>query len=125
MREKLTAEEVVPQEIERSKVEIQAAAEAQQTRIRAQGEADAILAKYNAEAEGIRKLLASKAEGYEALVKSCNNDPRAAASLLLIEKIEEIVATQVEAIKNLKIDKITVWDSGNAGSSSTANFRPT
>lgn len=122
VREKLTAEEVVPQEIERSKVEIQAAAEAQQTRIKAQGEADAILAKYNAEAEGIRKVLASKAEGYEALVKSCNNDPRAAASLLLIEKLEEIVATQVEAIKNLKIDKITVWDSGSPGSSSTANF---
>ncbi len=66
VREKLTAEEVVPQEIKRSTVEIHAAAEAQQTYIRAQGEADAILAKYNAEAEGIRKLLASKAEGYNA-----------------------------------------------------------
>lgn len=122
VREKLTAEEVVREEIERSKVQIQASADAEQTRIRAQGEADAILAKYNAEAEGIRKVLASKAVGYEALVKSCNNDPRAAASLLLIEKLEEIVATQVEAIKNLKIDKITVWDSGAGGTSSTANF---
>ncbi|MHC5146113.1 MAG: flotillin family protein, partial [Planctomycetota bacterium] len=43
----------------------------------------------------------------------------------MIEKIEEIVAKQVEAIKNLKIDKITVWDSGDSsgkGGSSTANF---
>jgi flotillin len=34
------------------------------------------------------------------------------------------VATQVEAIKNLKIDKVTVWDSGTgeSGKSSTAGF---
>jgi flotillin len=122
-RERLTAEEVVRQEIDRKKLEILAAAEAEQTRLKAQGDADAILAKYNAEAEGVAKLLASKAAGYEALVKSCNGDARAAASLLLIEKLEGIVHTQVEAIKNLKIDKVTVWDSGSAdGSSSTANF---
>ena len=34
--------------------------------------------------------------------------------------------TQVEAVKNIKIDKITVWDSGNGssdnGNSTTANF---
>ena len=44
---------------------------------------------------------------------------------LLIEKLEQIVHTQVEAIKNLKIDKITVWDSGGGAGgagSSTANF---
>ncbi|HEY3495087.1 MAG TPA: SPFH domain-containing protein, partial [Polyangiaceae bacterium] len=97
-RERLTAEEVVRQEIDRKKMEIHAAAEAEQTRLKAQGEADAILFKYKAEAEGVAKLLASKAAGYEALVKSCNGDARAAASLLLIEKLEEIVHTQVEAI---------------------------
>jgi flotillin len=33
-------------------------------------------------------------------------------------------ARQVEAIRNLKIDKVTVWDSGNgtSGNSSTAGF---
>ncbi len=30
----------------------------------------------------------------------------------MVEKTEGIVAKQVEAIKNLKIDKVTVWDSG-------------
>jgi flotillin len=29
---------------------------------------------------------------------------------------------QAEAIKNIKIDKITVWDSPNGDNSSTANF---
>jgi flotillin len=43
---------------------------------------------------------------------------------LLIEKLPELVKTQVEAVKNIKIDKITVWDSGNNdnGAGSTANF---
>ena len=42
----------------------------------------------------------------------------------MVEKLEQIVEKQVEAISKLKIDKITVWDS-NAGAgtgSSTANF---
>ena len=69
-------------------------------------------------------MLESKADGYRALVESCAGDAKAAASLLMIEKIEQMVALQVEAIKNLKIDKITVWDSGGgaSGGSSTANF---
>jgi flotillin len=50
-------------------------------------------------------------------------DSQAAATLLMIEKLEEIVKLQVEAIRNLKIDKITVWDSGgNEGGSSTSHF---
>ena len=53
-----------------------------------------------------------------------DGDARAAATLLLVEKLEDIVEMQVEAISNLKIDKITVWDSGSngEGGSSTANF---
>ncbi len=120
--QRLTAAEVVREEIERRKVEIAAEAEAEKTRREARGQADAILAKYQAEAEGIKQVLASKAEGYRDLVAGAAGDARAAATLLMIEKIEEIVKTQVEAIKNLKIDKVTVWDSGNGDSSSTANF---
>ena len=42
----------------------------------------------------------------------------------MTEKIEDIVALQVEAIKNIKIDKVTVWDSGSGadGKGGTANF---
>ena len=121
--QRLTALEVVPQEIERRKVEIAAEAEAERIRRLAKGDADAILLRYEAEAQGIRKVLESKAAGYESLVRSAG-DARAAATLLMIEKLDEIVGKQVEAIKNLKIDKITVWDTGggNGQGSSTANF---
>jgi flotillin len=123
-QQRLNAEVIVQQEIEKRKVEIDAEAVAERMRREAKGQADAILAKYEAEAKGIRQVLDSKAAGYESLVKSCNGDAKAASTLLMIEKLEEIVGRQVEAISNLKIDKITVWDSGSGdkNGSSTANF---
>jgi flotillin len=122
-QERLRAEEVVRQEIEKNKVEIAAEAQAERTRREARGVADGILAKYQAEADGMRKLLESKAEGYRKMVESVGGDAQAAATLLMIEKLEELVARQVEAISNLKIDKITVWDSGGKGEgSTTSNF---
>jgi flotillin len=123
-QERLRAEEVVKKEIEKQKIEIAAEAEAERVRRVARGEADAILMKHEAEAKGVQQVLEGKAAGYQSLVKSASGDPRAAATLLMVEKIEEVVARQVEAIKNLKIDKITVWDSAGASGngSSTANF---
>ena len=122
-QERLTAEEVVRQEIDRRKVEIAAEATAEKSRREAKGEADAILLKYQAEAEGIRKVLESKAGGYLELVKACNGDAKSVATLLMTEKIEQIVQMQIEAIRNIKIDKVTVWDSsGNGDGTSTANF---
>jgi flotillin len=121
-QERLTAAEIVKQEIDKRKIEIAAEAEAERIRRHAKGEADGILLRYEAEAEGIRKVLEGKATGYRELVTSCNGDAKAAATLLMIEKMEELVARQVEAISNLKIDRITVWDSGSGGTSSTANF---
>ena len=123
-QERLNAEEVVRQEIEKRKVEIAAEAEAEKIRREAYGQADAILRKYEAEAKGIKQVLESKAEGYLELVKGCNGDAKSAATLLMTEKIETIVSMQIEAIKNMKIDKVVVWDSGNGanGGSATANF---
>ena len=123
-QERLNAEEVVKKEIEKRKIEISAEAEAERIRREAKGQADAILLKYEAEARGIRQVLDSKAAGYLELVKSCNGDARSAATLLMTEKIEHIVTLQVEAIRNIKIDKVTVWDSAGdgKGGSSTANF---
>tara|TARA_B100000287_G_scaffold75833_1_gene67833 strand:+ start:1310 stop:2728 length:1419 start_codon:yes stop_codon:yes gene_type:complete len=122
--ERLKASEIVKENIVKQQVEIAADAEAERQRRVARGEADAILAKYEAEAEGIQKVLDAKAQGYNNLVSSASGDPKAAATLLMVEKIEAMVSAQVEAIRNLKIDKITVWDSGNSpdGSSATSNF---
>ncbi len=122
-QERLRAEEIVREEISKTQIEIAAEAEAERQRRIAKGEADAVLARYNAEAEGTKAVLEAKANGYKQLVASAGGDVKAAATLLMVEKIEEIVARQTEAISNLQIDKITVWDSGNGGEGgSTANF---
>ena len=121
---KLKKEELARQEVEKLKIQVQADAEAEKARRIALGEADAIKAKYFAEAEGVKAVLEAKAKGYEDLVKISNNRPEIATSFLMIEKLETLVAKQVEAIKNIKFDKITVWDggSGSANGSTTANF---
>jgi flotillin len=117
---------VVPQEIKKKKIQIDAEAEALSRVLIARGDAEAILAIKQAEAEGIQKLLDAKAKGYKQLVEACGDDAKSASTMLLIEKLEEIVKLQTEAIKNIKIDKITVWDSGNssdpAKGSTTSNF---
>ena len=121
--ERLRAEEIAREEIAKQQIEIAAEAEAERQRRVASGEADAILAIYKAEAEGIQAVLEAKAAGYSSLVQSAGGDAKAAATLLMVEKIEDIVARQVEAISNMKIDKITVWDSAGSGEGgSTANF---
>ena len=121
---RLKKEELAAQEVEKLKIQVEADAEAEKLRRIANGEADAIKAKYFAEAEGVRAVLEAKAKGYDQLVKISNNKPEIATSFLMIEKIEDIVAKQVEAIKNIKFDKITVWDggAGSKGGSTTANF---
>lgn len=117
---------VVPAEIAKQRAIIEAQAAAETIRENAKGEADAIYAKMEAEAKGLFEILTKQAEGYKEVVAAAGGDPNKAFQLLLIEKLPELVKTQVEAVKNIKIDKITVWDSANGqgenGNSSTANF---
>lgn len=122
--QRLAAAEIAKKETERKQIQITAEAEADRIRTVAKGEADGVLLKYQAEAEGVQTLLAGKAAGYKALVESAGGNAQAAATLLMIEKLEDIVARQAQAISNLKIDKVTVWDSagGDGKGSSTANF---
>lgn len=124
-RERATqvANVVVPAEIAKDKLIIEAQADAERIRVNAQGEADAIFAKMDAEARGLYEILTKQAEGYREVVSAAGGDPSKAFQLLLIEKLPELVRTQVEAVKNIKIDKITVWDSGSEnGTSSTSHF---
>lgn len=119
-----TANIVIPAQIAKEKAIIEAEAEAERLRRQAKGEADAIFAKMDAEARGIYEMLTKQAEGYDRIVKAAAGDPDKAVMMLITDKLPELVKTQVEAVKNIKIDKITVWDGNNAGNgqTSTANF---
>ena len=146
-RDKATqfANMVVPAQIAKERQIVEADAEAERVRriqqgmadaVRAekQAEADGILfvkeaeaaglkAKFFAEAEGAKAVLEGKAKGFEDLITACMG-PAGAQNMLVTELLPQLVREQVQAISNLKIDKITVWDSGNGadGKTSTANF---
>jgi len=127
-REKATleADVIVKAEITKREIELAAEAEAEKIRRQAAGEADAIYAKMEAQARGMQEILSKQAAGFEKIVAAAGGDAKNAMMLMLADKMEDLMKIQVEAIRDLKIDKVTVWDSGNGagadGKSSTANF---
>ena len=115
---------VVPAQIEKEKAIIDAEAEAEQIRRKAKGEADAIYAKMDAQARGVLEILTKQATGFQQLVGAAQGDAQKAVLMMIADKLPELVKTQVEAVKGINIDKVTVWDTGNGadGKTATSNF---
>ena len=126
-REKATqqANIVVAAQIEKEKRIIEAEAEAEQLRRKAKGEADAIFAKMDAQARGTLEILAKQAEGFGQLVSAAGGDAQQAITMLITDKLPELVKTQVEAVKGINIDKVTVWDGGKGENGKTATAKRT
>ena len=125
-REKATqqANIVVAAQIDKEKQIIEAEAKAEQARRIAKGEADAIFAKMEAQARGTMEILTKQASGFAQTVQAAGNDPQKAVLMMIADKLPEIVKTQVEAVKGIKFDKVTVWDGGKGanGKGATADF---
>ncbi|MCR5138699.1 MAG: flotillin family protein [Bacteroidaceae bacterium] len=116
---------IVPQEVEKQRIVIEAEAEAERARVQAKGEADALFAKMEAQGKGSYEILTKQAQGYDKMVQAAGGDANKAYMLLLLDKLPELVTTQVEAVKGINIDHVTVWDNGakgEDGKGSTANF---
>ena len=124
-RERATkqADIIVAAEIDKQRVQIEADAVAERTRREAKGAADALFVKLDAQARGNRELLVKQAEGLTSIVQAAGGNPSQAAMLMITDKLPELVATQVEAVKNLNIDKVTVWDSGASGDGTPTTAR--
>ena len=125
-REKATqqANIVVPAQIDKERQIIEAEAEAEKLRRTAKGEADAIYAKMEAQARGTLEILSKQAEGFGRMVGAAEGDAQKAVMMLIADRLPDLVKTQVEAVKGIKIDKVTVWDGNGSkdGKTSTANF---
>ena len=91
---------------------------------KAKGEADAIFAKMDAQARGVLEVLTKQASGFQQLVGAAQGDAQKAVLMMIADKLPELVKTQVEAVKGINIDKVTVWDTGNGadGKTATSNF---
>ncbi len=119
------ADIIIKAQIAKEQAEIAAEAEAEVVRRKARGEADAIFAKMEAQAKGMQEILSKQALGMHDLVAAAGGDADAAVKLIIADKLQDLMQIQVEAIKNIKIDKVTVWDSMNGsgnGTPTTANF---
>jgi flotillin len=118
---RLYAEVVVPADAAKQKAIVEAEAEKQRRILVAQAAAEAELLRMQAEATGAQAILNGKAHGYKALFEACGNEASFTAALLLIEKLENVANLQTQAIKNLPIEKITVWSGGNGAGGSGLN----
>ncbi len=112
-RDKATqfANEVVPAQIAAEKLVVEAKADEDA----AKHEAEAIRAKERAPLQG-------KAEGFRDIVEAAGGDPKAAAMLLIVEQLPNIVRAQAEAIQNIDFGEITVIGGGQSGAEGAANF---
>ncbi|MFH1115137.1 MAG: SPFH domain-containing protein [Pseudomonadota bacterium] len=120
---RLRAEVVVPAEAQKQKAIVEAEAQRQRSVLMADGEAKATLVRMEAEAKGMQAILDGKAAGYKSLVDACSGEASLTAALLLIEKLTEVSQIQAQAVKNLPIEKIVVWDGGNGGGLSNLGSR--
>ncbi len=120
------ADIIVPAEIEKQRIETIAEADAEQIRRLKRGEADGLLAVLQAEADGLYASLNRRAEGFGQLVDQVGGSPEMVALLLVTEQMSDLIAEQVKAISNIKIDQVTVWETGSgggeSGKGSTADF---
>ena len=115
---------VVAAQIEKEKAIIDAEAQAEQLLRKAKGEADAIFARMDAQARGMLEILSKQADGFNQLVSAAQGDAQKAVLMMIADKLPELVKTQVEAVKGINIDKVTVWDTGSGadGKTATSNF---
>ena len=109
------ADVIVKAKIAKEQAEIEAEAKAEVARRTAKGEADALFAKMEAQARGAQEILVKQADGMRELVNAAGGNADSAIKLILANNMEELMKIQVEAIKNIKIDKVTVWDGGSHG----------
>ena len=110
------ADTIIPAEIDKERITIEAEAEAEKLRREAKGMGDATYNEMEGEARGINEILTKRADGLGKIVKAAGLDPKAAALLMIAEKLPDIARIQVDAIKGIKIDKVTVWDNLGGGS---------
>ena len=72
---------------------------------------EAELARAQAEAKGTQMLLDAKSDGYRGLVEAVGSASRL-GGLLIVEKLADLARIQADAVRNLPIEKVVVWDSG-------------
>jgi flotillin len=114
-RKQQYAERVVPAEIAKQAVIVNAQAEAQRVTIAAEAEGKRVLTVKQAEGLGIKAVLEGRAEGFRQLVAAAGGNSNEAVVVLVADQLPAMIDSQMKGISNLKIDKVIVWGGGEQG----------
>ena len=107
------ADVVVPAQIERDRVTTEAEGEKSKAVLEGQAEGEALQAKLSGEAEGRKEILMKMAAGFREIVAAADGSPDAGARLMIVDKLDAIVAAQAIAISNIDFEKVVVYDGGD------------
>lgn len=118
------ADRIVPAEIAKREKIIQAEADKERAVLEGQARGEAILAEMTGQGKGMEAILQGQAEGFRKLVAATGGNSQLAVQFLIANKLDELMRIQVDAIKGIQIDQVTVWEggSGKDGKTSTADF---
>ncbi len=111
--EQLRAQEVAKVKAEKEQIELRAQADKNKRIMEAEAEAQEILLRAEAEAKGINQIMEQKAAGYDKIRQAVGSDNL--TSVLMLEKLVDVTKVKSDALNNLNIDKITVWDNPGTG----------
>jgi flotillin len=114
-RKQQYAERVVPAEIAKEAMIVNAQAEAQRVTIAAEAEGKRVLTVKQAEGLGIKAVLEGRAEGFRQLVAAAGGNSNEAVVVLVADQLPAMIDSQMKGISNLKIDKVIVWGGGEEG----------
>ena len=118
------ADRIVPAEIAKREKIIQAEADKEQTVLEGRARGEATQADMSGQGKGMEAILQGQAEGFRRLVTAAGGSSQLAVQFLIANKLEELMNIQVEAIKGITIDQVTVWEggSGKDGKTATSDF---
>ena len=137
---KLNAEKVVPAQMNKKEIEVNAEALKQKSIIEAQGEAEAIKARAMAEAEAIRikgeaegaaraAILKAEADNFSQMLEASQAHPEIAVQFKMVDNYVKIAEHQADAYSRLQLGDVKVYGNaetaGNFMSSLMSQIAPT
>lgn len=129
----LKAEKIVPAQMMKKEVEVNAEAIKQKSIIEAQGEAEAIKAKAIAEAEAIRMkgeaegaaraaILKAEADNFAQMLEASQTHPEIAVQFKMVDNYVKIAEHQADAYSNLKLGDVKVYGNPETAGSFMSNL---
>jgi flotillin len=109
-------------EAEKQKAIIDADAQMERQSREGRGEGERVKQEMLGRSDGMKALFDANSDGIRKLVEAASGDANAAFLLMMADRVPEMMNIQAKAVSSLKIDKLTVWDSGGKDGRAISNM---